>query len=216
VTPGDSTTGAAVEVFADLCCPFTHVGLLRMVDERAAQGRDDVVLRVRAWPLEVVNGAPLDPVFIAEEVEEIRAQVAPDLFAGFSPAVMPSTSIPGMVLAHHAYRRDPRLGETVSLELRALLFEKGVDISATDVLLDVGRRHGLTVTADDLGDDRAVLADLTEGRARGVVGSPHFFTGDGGFFCPALDISRDDRGHLRILADPEGFAEFTRSCFARR
>jgi predicted DsbA family dithiol-disulfide isomerase len=206
--------GAVIEVFADLCCPFTHVGLLRMVEERAAQGRDDVVLRVRAWPLEVVNGTPLDPAFIAEEVDEIRVQVAPELFAGFSASVMPPTSIPGMVLAHHAYRLDPRVGEAVSLDLRSLLFERGVDVSRPDVLVDVARRHGLAVTADDLADDGPVLADLAEGRIRGVIGSPHFFTVDGGFFCPALDISRDDRGHLRILADPEGFAEFTRSCFA--
>ena len=51
----------ALEVFADVCCPFTHVGLRRIVRRRAELGRDDVVLVVRAWPLELVNGVPLDP-----------------------------------------------------------------------------------------------------------------------------------------------------------
>jgi predicted DsbA family dithiol-disulfide isomerase len=207
------TEGATIEVFADLCCPFTHVGLVRMIEARAASGRHDVALRVRAWPLEVVNGRPLDPAFIADEVAEIREQVAPELFAGFTADVMPPTSIPGMVLAAHAYRRGPGTGEAVSLELRHLLFEQGVDVSRPDVLLDVARRHDLAVRAGDLTDERPVFADLAAGRVRGVIGSPHFFTVDGGFFCPALDISRDDRGHLRILADPEGFAEFTRACF---
>ena len=66
-----------IEVFADVACPFTHVGLRRFADRRAELGRHDVTLRVRAWPLEVVNGQPLDPRFIAEEIEDIRQQVAP-------------------------------------------------------------------------------------------------------------------------------------------
>ena len=49
-----------LEVWADVTCPFTHVGLHRLVDERDRQGRDDLHLRVRAWPLELVNGVPMD------------------------------------------------------------------------------------------------------------------------------------------------------------
>jgi len=44
-----------IEVFADVACPFTHVGLKSFVARRAGLGRDDVILRVRAWPLEIVN-----------------------------------------------------------------------------------------------------------------------------------------------------------------
>lgn len=47
-----------VEVFADITCPFTHVGLRRLVRHRESVGRNDVVLRVRAWPLELVNDEP--------------------------------------------------------------------------------------------------------------------------------------------------------------
>ena len=56
-----------LEVFADISCPFTHVGLKRfthvglkrVVHELAASdGQIDIV--VRAWPLEWVNGAPLE------------------------------------------------------------------------------------------------------------------------------------------------------------
>ena len=56
-----------------------------------------------------------------------------------------------------------------------------------------------------------VEADWAEGKARGVMGSPHFFTPGGDFFCPALDVRRVD-GHLRITADPEGFDRFLESC----
>lgn len=202
-----------IEVFADVACPFTHVGLRRFVKQREAAGGPDVRLRVRAWPLEEVNGVPLDPEFIAEEVAEIREQVAPDLFVGFDPTAFPGTSMPALALAAAAYAVDLPTGEAVSLELRDLLFEQGVDIADPDALAGVARRHGVTFDAADPTLD-VVRADHAEGRRRDVIGSPHFFTPAGGFFCPSLDVGRDSAGHLRITADPDGFERFVASCFA--
>lgn len=199
-----------IEVFADVLCPFTHVGLLRFVERRRAAGRDDVGLWVRAWPLEVVNGTPLDARFIAEEVDEIRSQVAPDAFAGFREGSFPGSSLPALAVANAAYRRSGEVGEAVSLELRRLVFEEGADIGDPAVLDRVAHRHGLDVGPDD---QEAVLADHREGQQRGVVGSPYFITGSGAFFCPALDVGRDPQGHLRISADPDGFDRFVASCF---
>ena len=62
-------------------------------------------------------------------------------------------------------------------------------------------------------DEAAVEASWETGKARGVVGSPHFFTDAGGFFCPALDIKRVD-GHLVIKADVKAFEEFVANAFA--
>ena len=102
-------------------------------------------------------------------------------------------------------------GEAVSLELRNLLFEVGEDIGDPVVLARVGDAHGVVVDAEDV---TGVLTDHEEGVRRGVIGSPHFFTADGSFFCPALDVGRDPAGHLRITADPEGFESFLARCFA--
>lgn len=198
-----------VEVFADLCCPFTHVGLRRFVEVRERLGRRDVDLVVRAWPLELINGVPLDPRLVAEEIAELRQSVAPELFRGFTPERFPATSLPGLELAAAAYRRSTATGEAVSLELRDLLFEQGVDVSMDVVLDEVAGRHGLRVEARDR---ESVRADLAEGGRRGVVGSPHFFTAAGGFFCPSLEVSRDDQGRLRVTADEEGFDTFIRAC----
>jgi predicted DsbA family dithiol-disulfide isomerase len=200
-----------IEVFADVGCPFTHVGLRRFVQRRDELGRDDVVLRVRAWPLEVVNGAPLDPAFIAEEVALIRDQAAPDLFVGFSEAAFPATSLPAMALAAAAGDVDRVTGERVSLELRDLLFESGIDIGDVAVLREVAARYG--IDRDAMDTDR-VLADHAEGIERGVIGSPHFFTPGGDFFCPALDVGRDADGHLHVSPDVEAFAAFLDVCFA--
>ena len=203
-----------IEVFADVGCPFTHVGLRRFVERRDADpALAEVRLRVRSWPLEIVNGEPLDPQFIADEVDEIREQVAGDLFRAFDPAAFPATSLPAMALAAAGYAVDVATGEAISLELRDLLFEQGRDISDPDVLRRVAHRHGLDIDLDDPPVD-LVLADHAEGKERGVQGSPHFFTPAGSFFCPRLDISRDPAGHLRITADPVGFGQFLDSCFA--
>ena len=199
-----------VEVFADVCCPFTHVGLRRLVQRRDEVG-GDLELVVRAWPLELVNGAPLDGDLIAEEIEELREQVAADLFVGFDRARFPATSLPALELAAAAYRRDMPSGERVSLMLREALFERGRDISRPDVLAGIGGAIGLPGPVSAIDD---VLADWHEGQRRGVIGSPHFFIGDSDFFCPTLRIERID-GHLRISRDLARFDEFIRRCVGR-
>jgi predicted DsbA family dithiol-disulfide isomerase len=198
-----------IEVFADVLCPFTHVGLRRFVRRRELVPRD-VVLWVRAWPLELVNGEPLTPEFVAEEVDALRTSVAPDLFTGFDPASFPSTALPALALSAAASRQDAATGEQVALALRDLVFEQGVDIGDADVLSGVARRFGVRLEPTD---QDTVLADRREGEARGVVGSPHFFTPDGSFFCPSLDIGHDPDGALQIRFDQAGFERFVDACF---
>lgn len=199
-----------IEVFADISCPFTHVGLRRVIEERDRRGITRVVLRVRSWPLEVVNGAPLDGDAVAEKVDALRRQVATDLFAGFDPSTFPRTTLPALALAAAADRTDPTTGQGVALALRDLVFEQGVDVSDRGVLERLAEEHGVTV---DLDDTSAVTADHAEGVRRGVVGSPHFFTPAGDFFCPVLDIGRDDTGRLLVRVDEQGFEAFVAACF---
>lgn len=198
-----------IEVFADVTCPFTHVGLRRFVARRSALGRDDVRLRVHAWPLELVNGEPFDPELIAEEIDELRPQLDEAAFVGFDAAAFPATSMPALALAEAAYGAGLEVGERVSLELRDLLFERGADIADPTVLDDVARRHGVQV---DDGAAAAVLADYASGRERGVIGSPHFFVGDASFFCPGLSVSRDAAGHL-VVTPNDAFDAFIEICF---
>jgi 2-hydroxychromene-2-carboxylate isomerase len=210
--PGaDDRAVDVVEVFADVCCPFTHVGLRRFVERRAALGRHEPLLVVRAWPLELVNGEPLDGDFIAEEIEALRGQVAPDLFTGFRRGFFPSTSLPALALAAGAYRVDVRTGEQVSLALRDALFERGIDIGDDRVLDAIAAIHGLDRPGE--AEHAAVRSDWEDGRRRGVRGSPEFFVAGRGYFCPTLDISRVD-GQLQIRPDPEALDEFLGACLA--
>ena len=170
-----------------------------------------MVLRVHAWPLELVNGQPLDPAFIAEEVEVLRDTVAPDLFVGFSEGAFPGSSLPAMDLVHAAYAVDVVTGEGVSLAVRTALFEDGRDVAAPAVLAEIAAAHGVAV--DPVADRAGVLAEWEAGRARGVRGSPEFFVGGEAWFCPVLDIARVD-GELRVSIDETTMPRFLDACFA--
>jgi predicted DsbA family dithiol-disulfide isomerase len=170
-----------------------------------------MALRSRAWPLELVNGAPLDPATTASHVDDLRAQVATELFSHFDPARFPTTTLPALALAAAAYRRDDARGEAVSLALRDALFEEGRDISLPDVLAAVASAHGLD--GSDTVDHAAVLADWSEGRNRGVKGSPHFFCGDLESFCPSLEIATDEHGHLVLGRNVDRLDAFLAGCF---
>jgi predicted DsbA family dithiol-disulfide isomerase len=199
-----------VEVFADIWCPFTHVGLRRLVEQRERLGRDDVVMRVRAWPLELVNGAPLTGAFVGEEIEALRATVARDLFLGFDSAHFPRTTGPALALAACAYRRGDHVGEAVSLALRTALFEQGRDIAEPSELAGIAANYELELPSPD--DVRSVHDDWREGQRRGVIGSPHFFVAGHAFFCPSLNIDRVD-DQLQVTVDRDAFSQFAATVF---
>jgi predicted DsbA family dithiol-disulfide isomerase len=200
-----------IEVFADIWCPFAHVGFRAIEDQRARAGRTDVAIRVRAWPLELVNGAPLDPTVTGEHAEELRDQVAPTLFQGLDLDHFPTSTLEALALANRAYRSDLLLGERVSFALRDALFEEGRDISDRAVLDDLA--HDLGVPMPDEADHAAVLADWHEGQRRGVLGSPHFFCGDDDVFCPTLDITKDPVAGLSVVRDTAQLTAFLDRCF---
>ncbi len=201
-----------LEVYADIWCPFAHVGLraARLVrDERTT---NPMPMVVRAWPLELVNGVPMDPTKTAEHVRELREQVAPELFEGFDEANFPSTSLPALSLAALAYRIDAPTGEAVSFALRDALFERGQDIADRGVLEELGGRLGVGLGTEF--DLTGVYEDWHSGQARGVKGSPHFFCADADAFCPALDIERDTLGHLSMRRASSELEAFLEHCLA--
>lgn len=208
-----TSPGAVIEVFADIWCPFAHVGLRAVEEQRALSGRVDVAIRVRAWPLELVNGTPLDPLVTKEHADHLREQVVPNLFADLDVDHFPSSTLDALALANRAYRTDLQVGERMSFALRDALFEEGRDLSDRAVLEDVAVALGVGVPDDS--DTAAVLSDWSEGRRRGVLGSPHFFCGDVDMFCPSLDFTKDPRQGVSIARDGSRLAEFLAGCLGR-
>lgn len=200
-----------IEVFADVACPFAHASLRRFEAYRTERGSTGPLLRVRAWPLEIVNGKPHQGATLAPEIQAMRDGVAPDLFLGFDETAFPATTLPALAAAAAAYRQDAHLGERFSFALRTALFEEGLDVSDGDVLQGLRETHGVP---DPTEADRAqVRVDNEEGKGRGVQGSPHFFTESGDFFCPSLDIHHD-HGAFQVAFDVEGFRRFMSAVFS--
>ena len=150
-----------IEVFADIWCPFTHVGLRAIDEQRIRTGRTDVAIWVRAWPLELVNGAPLDPAVTKEHADDLREQVAPNLFRHLDVERFPRSTLDALALANHAYRTDLNVGEQVSFAFRDALFEKGCDISDRATLEHLAGKLG--VDMPDESDHADVVADWHEG-----------------------------------------------------
>jgi predicted DsbA family dithiol-disulfide isomerase len=139
--------------------------------------------------------------------------VRPDLFTGFSVDAFPSTSMTAFALTAAADRAgDPVLVEEVGMALRNAVFEEGLDIGQPGVVEPIAARFGLEPLDADA-TSAAVHADWAEGRTRGVVGSPHFVAEDGGsWFCPSLNISRDDADNF-VIAWKQVTEAFVESVF---
>lgn len=203
-------TNHVIEVFADLWCPFTHVGLRAIDEQRILSGRSDLLIEVRSWPLELVNGAPLDPLVTQEHAVHLREQVAPTMFRNFDPTHFPHSTLEALALVVRAYRSELVVGERASFMLRDAIFEEGRDISDVDVLADVATRLGIEQPTQ--ADREHVVADWQEGQRRGVQGSPHFFCGSHATFCPSLDITKDPVRGVSIVKDAAQLTSFLERC----
>jgi predicted DsbA family dithiol-disulfide isomerase len=200
----------SIEAYADIWCPFAHVGLRTVRGRRRERGREDVALRIHAWPLELVNGRPQDAEATAVHIRELRKQVPVNLFVGFDAENFPSTTLPALALAARAYCQSDATGEAVSFAVRDALFEEGRDISDSAVLDDIAAENG--IGAGEERDRERVLEDWRQGQARGVKGSPHFFCGERDVFCPSLDIGKREDGHLVINSNREALDAFLNGC----
>lgn len=200
-----------IEVYADVWCPFAHVGL-RACDEQRRRYGSATLIRVRPWPLELVNAAPMDPLTTAAHVEHLREQVAPTMFTDFNPADFPTSTINALALVERAYRLDEALGERASFEVRNALFEEGRNIEDPDVLDDLAERWGVGALDDE--DREAVVESWRIGQVRGVRGSPHFFCGRRESFCPSLQITNDPDDAVRIEHDAARLREFLEGCLS--
>jgi predicted DsbA family dithiol-disulfide isomerase len=203
-----------IEVFADIWCPFTHVGLKLLAGQLGERGRQDVTIRVRSWPLEWVNGRPMDPQATLDHIHELRDQVPTALFAGFDPSTVPRSTVSDLALVARAYGADPALGQALSFEVRDWLFERGLDVSEPDTLSALAQSSGLGPPDPD--DYGAVVSDWKDGRRRDVAGSPHFFCAGMSVFCPSLDISRHPRsGDMTIRTNLSRLEAFLDGCLSR-
>ena len=198
-----------LEVYADLWCPFAYVGLRQAIAKREELGSDQPFI-IHPWPLELVNKQPLDPETTWEHAQDLRKQVAPNMFHNLDRSHFPTTTLPALALVVAMYGVDEAKGEAMSMAFRTLLFEDGCDISNPETLHDIATQFGCDPAASS--DVSAVVGEWNRGVKRGVQGSPHFFCGEHNMFCPGLAIQKDDSGHLDLQTTANRLTSFLSDC----
>ena len=186
-----SSTAAApgtIVIFADVTCPWAHLAVHRLHETRARLRLDDeVVLDIRAFPLELVNAEPTPKPIVEAEIPVVGG-LEPD--AGWRmwerPAhEWPSTALLALEAVQAAKEQGLRASEALDRALRRAFFAESRPI---------GMRHEVLAVAAETGavDVTALKDALVAGRARGeleaqlaisltdeVRGSPHVFLPDG-------------------------------------
>lgn len=128
-----ANTAPSSRYSADVTCLFTHVGL-QILTTYLAHVDLSIAVRLRAWPHEWVEGVPFEAPVVAPKVDAVRDQLGADWFVGWRTDRWPKTTIPALNLVAAAYRRSASFGLEISLALRSMLFDDGLDISEHSVL----------------------------------------------------------------------------------
>jgi predicted DsbA family dithiol-disulfide isomerase len=185
-----SLEGVAVEMIADLACPWCYVGLVRL--EKAIALRPEIDVRLLWWPYLLNPQLPKDGM---DRKTYMRAKFGGDAQArriyqrireagadeGIPFAFDKMTRTPNTVAAQRlvllAQSRDK--GRAMIRRLFRALFEEGVDIGKQDALIELGVQVGIEradVEALFAGHDFG--ADIIRGHQRatmmGVQGVPFY------------------------------------------
>lgn len=179
-----------VVVFADIGCPWAHAAVHRFYETRARLGLEEIVLDVRAFPLEVFNSRPTPKRTLDAEIP-VAGGLSPD--AGWQlwarqPFEYAVTTLPAMESVYAAKVQSVRGAETLDRLLRKAFFGESRTISMRHVILDVARsvpELDLDRLAKDLDSGtfrRNLFDDFELAKTSAVKGSPHFFAPDGSDF----------------------------------
>lgn len=198
-----------IVVFADLGCPWAHVGVHRLHSARQRLGLEaSVGMDVRAFPLEIINAQPTPFKGLQNEIPEL-AVMEPD--AGWElwtadATTWPVTTLLPMEAVEAAKEQSLEASATLDHALRRALFGQSRCISMRHVILDVAATcEGLDVPAlvEALDDGRArrPMLDGYTSAAGAIEGSPHYFLADGtALHNPGVDFHWDKAQH-RIVID---------------
>lgn len=162
-----------IAVFADLACPFAHVTLHRLHTARRRLGLDAAVhFRHRAFPIELLNGAPGTRHGSDSEIPVLGA-LEPD--AGWQLWQGPDYHYPSTLLlayeaVHAATAQSLMSGERLDRALRLAFWADSRPIHMHHEILAIANE------VDGLGTDQ-LDNDLRAGTYRGAVFDDHHTSG---------------------------------------
>ena len=179
-TPPDPT----IEVFADIWCPFAHVGL-RAIQERAGPERSH--RRVDLGPSVAVaigeRRAPRSDGHLATRRRTCESRSPRSCSATSTSDRFPTSTLDALALANRAYRSGLHSGERASFALRDALFEEGRDVSDPRRPRIPGERSG---RGHARRSPTARLSWRTGTKESGAVSSAHHISSVATPTCSAL------------------------------
>ena len=165
-------------------CPWTYVATVRL-QTVAPDYRGRVRLRLRPYPLELIDGTSAPRDILEQEwwLAAIQEPAAP--FAPYRSADWPTTTMPAFEGAWCAARQGDDAFSEYDRRVRRAFFAESRNIGKRETVLDVAREAGLDMarfTRDFANDEAraAVLAEARLGRERyRVEGTPTAMLPDG-------------------------------------
>jgi len=176
-----------ITVFTDIWCPFAHLAIHRLHTARDRLGRtDQVQFDLRAFPLELLNGAPSPRTGTDSEVALGQYEPA----AGWQlwqakDYLFPSTTLPALEAVIAAKAQGFTAAEQLDRALRRAFWAESRCVSNRKVIMDAAASTGVVDTvalAEALDDGRArsaLSADAVISATERVTCSPHLFLPDG-------------------------------------
>lgn len=175
-------------VWGDVTCPWATLAVHRLHEARSRLGLDaDVRLDLRAFPLELFNGAPTPRKLVDAEIGAVGA-LAPDFgwqIWQAEPSDYPSTVLLALEAVQAAKTRSLVASEQLDLALRHAFFSRSRHVGMRDVILDAATRCPdvdaveLAAMLDDGSARHAVMEQYEIAQGDEVKGSPHVFLPDG-------------------------------------
>lgn len=204
---GVDVAPGTIVVFADLGCPWAHVGVHRLHAARKRVGRS-VSIDVRVFPLEIINSQPTPFRGLQNEIP-VLSEMEPDagweLWAG-DATTWPVTTLLSMEAVEAAKEQGLDASAQLDHALRRALFGESRCISMRHVILEVAASctgvdvPALAAALDD-GRARRSMLDGYRTAADAIQGSPHYFLADGtSSHNPGVDFHWDKAQH-RIVID---------------
>jgi predicted DsbA family dithiol-disulfide isomerase len=175
-------------VFGDIACPWSHLCVHGLRQARSRLQLDgDVVLDLRAFPLELFNGQPTPKRTLDAELAVVGAL---DPSAGWQMWQRPDfeypvTTLPALEAVQAAKAQSLRASEELGRALRRAFFAESRTVSLVPVILDVAKAcdgvdaGALAVALDDGRARAAVMEQRDMAKRIGVKGSPHVYLPDG-------------------------------------
>lgn len=186
-----------VVVFSDIGCPWAHVAVFRLLENRAAMGLDgEIAIEHRAFPLELFNERPTSKKTLDAEIP-VAGALEPD--AGWQmwrrpDYQYPVTTLPALEAVRAARAQSDAASEELDRALRVAFFGEGETISMRHVILSVARSckgvdaAEIAAALDDGRWRRSVTDDYERAQADDVNGSPHVFVAGADAHNPGIDM----------------------------